>query len=308
MMNLSRCDAEMYATLATKDVTGNTIQPPSTDQKRCCLALQLKTPSTTTGRFSVKTFELESIQESITIWNPACTDVLGPIKSLGATYAYNNLLEGSVVDAVALTCPPGGSSNCSTVVCPKDRPLFHKGECVVPLCSNIKKYCFDDSAAGIRARQFCSETCGCADPTSQLVLAGEDFGCPVNCPHTPTYSMAVGKLACMDVPPGSPSLVAWADEVTRVSGTWPLNWADGAPRFVNSIVADGCWAASSNSPVGSAYGLDWCKFGGTFWPIKPISYMCPVTCGCAKAMRSGGKQWGCPTSCGATHVNESSHA
>jgi len=204
----------------------------------------------------------------------------------GQPYPYNNLLEGAIKDATATA---------SSGRCPhEDQPFWFEGECVVPVCANIKQYCLEDSLAGIRARQFCSQTCGCSDPASSLALMGSEFGCPLSCASSPSYAAAVMKLECKDASPGSPKLAAWGQEIVSASKGWPSNWADYAPVHAQAILSYGC---SLLAVYRASSGIDWCTFGGTFWPVKPISYLCPESCGCREVLSAGGSMWGCPASC-----------
>ena len=99
---LGFCQADLYA--GRYDAKGDLVEPLSEHQRLCCLALQLKSASTTAGRFSVKTFEQESVEESISVWNPGCQDILGPQEAWGGNPApYNNLLEA--VSYTHLTLP-----------------------------------------------------------------------------------------------------------------------------------------------------------------------------------------------------------
>ena len=129
---------------------------------------------------------------------------------------------------------------------------------------------------------------------SQLVLSSPEFGCPVNCKTSRAYTDAIAALPCQDSPQGSPALQEWANEVARASRQWPANWADGAASNSERIAALGCSHVLSTR----IWGNDFCVPGGSFFPVKPLSHLCPVTCGCAAALRAGREQWGCPLSCG----------
>ena len=175
-MTVEFCDSDSFAGKPywgggggpLKDVSGREIQPLTGDQRKCCLAMQLQTPSPFVGRFSVQAFDSESTADSMSVWNPQCKDVLGPYMG-GQPMPYNNLLVSSLADAAALSCSP---TNASLTRCPAGAEVCVSGECVPALCANIAAYCHEDSPVGVRARQFCSITCGCSDPFSRLMLAG----------------------------------------------------------------------------------------------------------------------------------------
>jgi hypothetical protein len=299
---LNYCQRDLYA--GGKDAAGGVIAPLTAHERRCCLALQLKSASTVAGRFSVKTFSQESVPEAISVWNPGCGDILGPQVAWGNNPApYNNLLEGSMVDAIGLDCPADPASNFSGGRCPPEKPLCHQGACVSPLCSNVKQYCFEDTLAGTRARQFCSVTCGCADPFSELVLTAPEYGCPASCDRSVAYNTVMGSLPCADVSPNSAALQAWAQNATLVTKEWPTNWADGVAMETANVVRIGC----SSIPFYREVGYDWCLFGGNFYPIKPLSYLCPVACGCRDPTRRD-QMWGCPSSCALPAANTTAAA
>ena len=260
----------------TVDIDQNPILPLTEDETKCCLSAQLHSSSPLIGRFSVKRFARESVPESISAYNPRCLDVLGPRDACGGgTCPNNNLLEMSIADSISMQqCPANAATNFSGGKCPRDEPVCLDGECVKPTCSQIERFCYDDNAVGLRARQFCSATCGCANPASQLVLTDPEFGCPVNCHWSNVYLDEIESLSCQDVTAGSAALASWAGEVLRVSKNWPANWADMALR-IDSVVQYGCSNVAAGKPTG------FCVSSGTIWPVKPISYLCPVSCGCA---------------------------
>jgi hypothetical protein len=69
--NVTFCDTEFaiqtltFYSYALEDIVGNPLLPLTADERKCCLARQLKTASPLFGRFSVKHFEQEAVAESI---------------------------------------------------------------------------------------------------------------------------------------------------------------------------------------------------------------------------------------------------
>ena len=132
----------------------------------------------------------------------------------------------------------------------------------MPLCSTCSRALTQDVSR--------SHTCGCARPTSQIGLTSPEFGCPSNCDRSSAYAREMDSLPCEDSRPGSAELAAWASQVSHAGRDWPPNWSDYLPMFTQSVAQMGC-----------AYGKSFCEGSLSNWPVKPMSYLCPVTCGCA---------------------------
>jgi hypothetical protein len=152
---------------------------------------------------------------------------------------------------------------------------------------------------GLRARQLCPVTCGCKDPLSSLALFLPKSGCGELCLQTPDYEAALAQAPCEDVSADDPTFNEYVDAVVNASVTWPNDWKDSGAFTLESFRRLGCpyvtmtaeeaWANGAYDPQWG--GLDFCKEDRVFYPIKPLSYFCPVSCGC----RSGDPH--CPGTC-----------
>jgi hypothetical protein len=281
------CEAQYFVGIV--DIHGVELGAYSDDDIRCCLAQQMKTPNIKGGRLSLNGFEDETAATATDLLNAACTDQLGPqipyVEDQDKLYVtFYNLIAGSFSDVFGGTCG----------ICPAHTPYCDPvlNECRNITCSDVSQYCLEDSTAGLRARQFCPITCGCASPTNQLVLSGPSFGCPANCGDYLYYDAEVKELTCEDKPYNASEFSDYVGEVTRVSNVWPGFWRDQWLTTVGPFIQTyGCQALYEIF-WNPSLPQDLCRFGGSMWPIKPITYLCPITCGCASEMR-----WGCPSSC-----------
>jgi hypothetical protein len=281
------CEAAYYVGLI--DIYGNVLQPYSEKDIKCCVSQQVRTPNIKGGRLSLNGIVAETTITAMDVWNPSCTDQLGPQTPYAPDqddllFPFLNLIGQAFSDVFGGTCG----------ICPAHIPFCDPvlNECRNVTCADAEGYCLEDSTAGVRARQFCPATCGCDNPKNTLVLSSPDFGCPQNCADYAAYDNNVGTDSCEDKPVGSSELVEFVDEVTRISSEWPGFWRDQwATAIAPYVLYYGCYTVplfKSNPTI----PMDLCVDGGFMWPIKPIAYLCPVTCGCSTDM-----MWGCPTSC-----------
>ena len=92
------------------------------------------------------------------------------------------------------------------------------------------------------------------------------------------------------------------DSSPPVAESWPADWKAGSQTgFIQGLRQYGCDWLASEEAMGEAsasgvfppyvFGVNLCIEGGTFMPVKPLSYFCPVACGC----RSGDAH--CPNAC-----------
>ena len=68
-----------------------------------------------------------------------------------------------------------------------------------PVCANFEHSCKTGSTLGVRARQFCPQTCGCDDPLSDLALYLPASGCGEQCARAGPYIERRRALPCTDV-------------------------------------------------------------------------------------------------------------
>ena len=117
------------------------------------------------------------------------------------------------------------------------------------------------------------------------------------------YRAARAALPCTDVPTSDPDFVALLDDLDEVRQFWPADWRSGIGTYVRILRRHGCdfLALGSDRMAMSdllpgefppyLFGVNLCVEGGSFWPLKPLSYFCPEACGC----RGGDPH--CPDSC-----------
>jgi hypothetical protein len=201
-------------------------------------------------------------------------------------YPYYNLLGGSLGDSLGGTCG----------TCPAYAPFCDPDlkQCTNVTCEDVKRYCYNDSTVGIRVRQFCPITCDCHNPYSAQVLQGADYGCPTTCSLKVPYEEALSNITCKDIE----DLELMKDhirEVEKVVSEWPGQWQEQwSTTVADAFRAYGCSVIPfMNDNIFAPF--DFCTFGGTLWPVKPMSYLCPITCGCDVEMI-----WGCPEQCDAS--------
>ena len=181
--------------------------------------------------------------------------------------------------------------------------------CITPVCANFEHSCGTGSTLGVRARQFCPQTCGCDDPLSDLALYLPASGCGEQCARAGPYIERRRALPCTDVSTDDEKFQAAVAEILRVADTWPLAYLETAKVFYTALAKNGCaylgadWTSltyvvdSGFAPY--SFGSNACTGSGAIWPVHPMSYFCPVACGC----RSGDAH--CPDACPARSVEPS---
>ena len=241
------------------------------DAPRCCAAARHYVPELESGAFSVRAKARESATGWADVWNPFCYDVLD------SALLYVAMIQGKIADDIGWT----GAARDVT-------------------CAVLAPRCAENSVAGVRARQVCPVACGCADPGAPLALAGYADGCPSRCADIAAFSEALDAAPCADAPVGDPGFDALMDDWVALGDTWSVDfgpsiqdlWAVPFRTYgcafltmnATEIAAAGWWSPR-------AMGLDFCVWGGTWFPVKPIAFYCPAACGCF-----AGDDY-CPTTC-----------
>jgi len=291
---------------------------PKPDQAECCLPHQTRVPAISGGKFAIITKSRESLYDANLIWNPGCSDTINSVAY------YINLLQGSMasaINAVTGNLDPCNGYCTSGKICKlfnatlyaqnPDAPNPQNGyDCINPVCDDVAPYCGSSSVVGVRARQICPETCGCDQPRSPLALFLPESGCPAKCLASTTYRVALAEMPCEDVARNDTNFVGFLDQWAVDSRTWPKDWNQSGLVFIDLFRRFGCQYLTLNGipedydwPAGALFwpanfgvGVSPCMENGYYYPVKPISYFCPVSCGC----RSGDKH--CPDSCPARHI------
>ena len=129
------------------------------------------------------------------------------------------------------------------------------------------------SVVGQRARQFCPVTCGCSSPSSNLLLVAPEFGCG-GCAETLSYQQSEKQgTPCRNAPLDEAQ--KWAEQLGAAALDWPGSAGTTAIGLVNIMEKDGCDAAELSTF--SEYCLD---AGPAGLPVKPLTRLCPISCGC----------------------------
>lgn len=194
--------------------------------------------------------------------------------------------------------------------CPAETPICVRGVCSKVTCTDIIEHCHVSSVAGVRARQLCPKTCGCAQPRGSLALALPSSGCGSSCVRTGEYTSEKAKLPCEDVSRNAPEWLDFLDDWYAVAQSWPFDWRFGSEFLIAAFRLYGCDYLGSSTAMKLAVvndslyppfisGINACIENGMFFPIKPLSYFCPVACGC----RSGDAH--CPDTCPLRTANTS---
>ena len=159
-------------------------------------------------------------------------------------------------------------------------------------------YCQDNTEAGTRARQLCPHTCGCDDPHYPLALSLPHSGCGPYCPSSGIYLQRLSRLPCEDIAKDDPVFTAFLDNWEAARWSWPYDWNWPSAGYISGLRHSGCGFLSNATAmleaiaVNRAEGLgsvsfppftqflNICVESGSIFPVKPLSYYCPVACGC----------------------------
>lgn len=172
--------------------------------------------------------------------------------------------------------------------------MCSEGECVVPTCEAVAGFCQRSDTVGIRARQFCPQTCGCNSPLSALALYQPKAGCGEHCTRSGYYLDQRAAMPCTDLAADDPRFVAFLDNWDIVRLDWGSNLSLRATSMIRNLKLYGCSYLNSREDFLEArasgqlafpphfYGQNFCVEVGSVWPVKPLSYFCPVTCGCRR--------------------------
>ena len=266
---------------------GSPYGKPRDDAPGCCLVQKTAAQDVVGTDYSVATKAAWSVEKAVAIWNPMCYDAL----DLGLP--YNQLLAAAIGDTVD-SAPCGG--------CPPNAAYCDGERCVTPLCADVAAHCAANTQTGIRARQLCPQTCGCNDPRSPLALFDGAAGCGDQCTRSGVYRSRLDELPCEDVARDDPAFVAFLDDFAAVAATWPSDWAGGGATWVGIFRNLGCDALDGDGAAMGVpaylFGANSCVEDGWWFGVKPMSYWCPVACGCY----AGDPH--CPTSCPARNGSE----
>ena len=280
------------------DTTADALKVRKPGRDDCCLAKQHYVPGVVAGPFSIDKKFYSNVEESLRFYNPWCYDVA----DIGA--GYDNLigasLSGTINTDTGFAECPNNAAYAGTVSgnalsegwCPSHAGLCVNGTCVTPSCALVKQHCGKSGAAGERVRQMCPHTCGCDDPRGDLVLSLPVSGCGHNCVRSGRYLERLASLPCEDVSQDDPTLVAYLDNWDRSRRDWPKDWNWPSVGMIEGLRLKGCAFLADRDAMLAALNessavyrpnlvfVNLCVEQGNIFPIKPLSYFCPVACGC----------------------------
>lgn len=153
-------------------------------------------------------------------------------------------------------------------------------------CDEFVDFC--DLPDAFLLRMLCAETCGCADPMSGSILAGDEYGgCPTTCSSQPDW-LASSLTTCDDFAKdsliGSPAWERlWNVMVLFLHDQFPPELLAPLAAWLDEVSAEGC-EALAGYPLGPPESI--CT-------VASLQSFCPASCGCAENMRVA-----CPLACG----------
>lgn len=178
------------------------------------------------------------------------------------------------------------------------------GNSSVQGCEDALQYCDFLSSHGTRLH--CPETCGCASPTSGLVLRGTSDGCPTVCRTSEHYKDTLMSEQCMD----------WSLERLQAAAGWRRLFYSWRTFMVDYLQTDQSYSKRTGKDrlsftVWSEDALAKLDCGGMLERVsnftKTLSNeyicksglfaFCPKTCGCTNATAQGAWRAMCPASC-----------
>jgi hypothetical protein len=162
---------------------------------------------------------------------------------------------------------------------------------MVSSCEDVVSYCGSQGQSGVRARQYCPETCGCDDPTSSPHYMSTELGCPISCRFSDMYKEKLGDLECADYNVSKRKMINGEDVMSVYSRSKiPVFLRD----FESIVSESGCQGIVST--VRETLLGDLCKEANSEG-LMPLTLLCPETCRCDL---SG--ELLCPPACGLVEV------
>jgi len=199
-------------------------------------------------------------------------------KSLWESISLSEIVVKDMIDLIDLYNP-----ECRDILQAPNIPYsnvllqFMKQVYEVDACDkSILNKCTDyDSDVGRIVRAFCSETCGCTRPDSDLPSIRPTHGCPSYCPTHDSYLRTRENAICYNTP--------LAD--LQASTYWP-SWVDYLkqketfyPEAATALETFGCDFMNNLTVDPQTVLRQLCK-GNLKSGLKSIAIACPVTCRC----------------------------
>mmetsp|Transcript_68377 Transcript_68377/g.160301 ORF Transcript_68377/g.160301 Transcript_68377/m.160301 type:complete len:1015 (-) Transcript_68377:327-3371(-) len=142
-------------------------------------------------------------------------------------------------------------------------------------CASVVPYCTEVGIAGLRSRQWCPLSCGCADPLGGLLLDRVTNGCPAACAQK--LASLAESIECKDG--------ELKETMQYALGAKALFTQKGFQSKALELLADrmldqGCFAVA----YGGTAGMDFCVGSSTLRvntvSFRTVKMVCPVACGC----------------------------
>ena len=243
------------------------------------------------------------------VLEPICKQLREPNTSVPHPTCKNSQEEGAPATArvTSTTAAAAAVQAAARARNARQCPGYDTGyTCVAPRCDDVAPFCALGSAVGLRARQICPQTCGCDQPRSSLALSLPESGCPRSCELSTRYRDALHDMPCEDVANNDTNWLGFLEQWRAESEIWPFDWKQSANIYIDLFRRFGCGYLDLNGvphgykmpesqpifwPANQGAGVNPCIARGTYYPVKPISYFCPVRCGC----RAGDAH--CPDTC-----------
>ena len=207
-----------------------------------------------------------------------CKDLLDceTMQVLGMSYANSFFTAAADSLPQNKSCPGG---------CPdRFRPVCKDGRCQALSCADMQPYCHEPYIqAGVNARLFCPQTCGCADAFSPLLWVGPAWGCAKSC--SAKVELQIAARPCTDMPFDSPELRAFARELMETGQERGFKlWI----KLGESFLKVGCNSSLLQTEAGEGFCHPTDELD-----TKGARAFCPVSCGC----KAGKDFRSCPSAC-----------
>ncbi|CAE7818725.1 ARPC1B [Symbiodinium sp. CCMP2592] len=149
-------------------------------------------------------------------------------------------------------------------------------------CTQARTFC-DDMAMPL-VRVLCPDTCGCNVADSGITF---DYGCLEQCRGTVgAFRESLEQAPCRDFTGEAQRQQAW-------QRFWTLYWSGGSGDTLRDYLQGNC----SVVPVPKFCNFyPWTHHGQRDVELRPLTVLCPETCGCADSSDSDSVTW-CPKSC-----------
>merc|ERR1711988_1105719 len=131
------------------------------------------------------------------------------------------------------------------------------------------------------------------------------MGCPTSCWMTAKFKSVLTNATCRDQDSKSPMFQQYLTglESQRRSYVKKKDWYALFGRWIERLNSIGCMGhLLMSSDTGGVSMGDLC--GDTTFKLKPLKFLCPVSCGCPRANESHGQPDLCPRACSLSAISQ----